>query len=125
MVFGSGVAGIDAVPGQGSLAQSWSTLTTGPVLVSLDAPTPALRNIVVAGLTVTFARAIDPATFDWRDLSLTRSGTNVITSDGAVTIERSDFRLTGEGLDFNTKTRKGKLTGHIEMLIYDRNSNIN
>ncbi|MDB6030291.1 MAG: hypothetical protein JWM16_629, partial [Verrucomicrobiales bacterium] len=81
-VLGSGVLGTDATPGQGALSQSWSTLTTGPQIVALESPEPAFRNTVVASLTVTFARAIDSSTFDWRDLSLVRDGgPELVTSD--------------------------------------------
>ncbi len=50
--------------------------------------------------------------------------TRVVTSDGKVTIERTDFRLTGTGLNFNTQTRTGTLTGDIKMEIYDRSEEI-
>src|SRR6185295_9089543 len=47
-----------------------------------ETPVPSLRNMVVAGLNVTFTRAIAPATFEWRDITLTRDGgANLITSD--------------------------------------------
>jgi hypothetical protein len=50
--------------------------------VALEAANPNPRNIVVQALEVTFARAINPATFDWRDLTLTRNGgPNLLTSD--------------------------------------------
>jgi hypothetical protein len=85
-VFGSGVTGQDASTGVGSLSQRWSVLSVGPALVSLEAPTPTVRNIVVQSLEVTFDRAINPATFDWRDVTLTRDGgANLITSDVTVT----------------------------------------
>jgi Lectin C-type domain/Bacterial pre-peptidase C-terminal domain/CARDB len=81
-VFGSGVKGLDDSMGQGSLARRWTMLSEGPRLIRFEAPTPSVRNIVVQALEVTFARAIDPATFDWRDLILTRdSGPDLITSD--------------------------------------------
>jgi hypothetical protein len=46
---------------------------------------------------------------------------NVIRSNEPVVITRSDFRLTGDGLEFNSKTRQGRVTGNIRMLIYNRN----
>ncbi len=52
--------------------------------------------------------------------SMLNLASRVVTSDGEVTIERSDFQLTGSGLKFNTQTRTGTLTGHVEMEIYDR-----
>lgn len=45
--------------------------------------------------------------------------TRVITSDAPVMIERSDFRIQGEGMRFNTKTRRGELQGKVKMLIYE------
>jgi lipopolysaccharide export system protein LptC len=46
--------------------------------------------------------------------------THVITSKSPVTIERSDFRIKGEGMRFNAETRQGELQGNVRMLIYDR-----
>jgi len=46
---------------------------------------------------------------------------NVIRSNEPVVITRSDFKLTGNGLEFNSKTRQGRVTGNIHMLIYNRN----
>jgi hypothetical protein len=46
---------------------------------------------------------------------------NVIRSHEPVVITRSDFKLTGDGLEFNSKTRQGRVTGNIHMLIYNRN----
>ncbi len=72
--------------GAGTRAITWSTLTTGPAIVSLEQPTTNPRNIVVASLDVTFAAPINGASFDWQDLRLTRdSGANLITS--AVTVQ--------------------------------------
>jgi hypothetical protein len=45
--------------------------------------------------------------------------TNVITTESTATIKRSDFELTGRSMEFNTKTRQGKLAGDVRMLIYD------
>jgi hypothetical protein len=45
---------------------------------------------------------------------------NMIRSNEPVVISRSDFRLTGDGLEFNSKTRHGRVTGNIRMLIYNR-----
>lgn len=46
---------------------------------------------------------------------------NVIRSNEPVVITRSDFKLTGDGLEFNSKTRHGRVTGNIHMLIFNRN----
>lgn len=45
--------------------------------------------------------------------------THLLTSEDSVTIERSDFTLTGETMEFDTWTRTGKLTGNIHMIIYE------
>lgn len=45
--------------------------------------------------------------------------TRVITTDSHVTIRRSDFEITGRTMEFDTKTKHGKLGGSVRMLIYD------
>lgn len=47
--------------------------------------------------------------------------TNVITSQDPILVTRSDFRLTGDGMEFNSKTHQGKVRGNIRMVIYNRN----
>lgn len=47
--------------------------------------------------------------------------TGVITGKESVTIKRSDFKLTGKTMEFNTNTRKGKVQGDVKMIIYDLN----
>ncbi|HXG47645.1 MAG TPA: hypothetical protein VNO52_08475, partial [Methylomirabilota bacterium] len=80
--FGTGVATSNGVPGVGALTRTWTMLTTGPAIADLETPNPTPRNIVVQSLEVTFARPIDAASFDWRDVTLTRNGgPNLITSD--------------------------------------------
>jgi hypothetical protein len=46
---------------------------------------------------------------------------NLIRSNEPVVITRNDFKLTGDGLEFNSKTRQGRVIGNIRMLIYNRN----
>jgi hypothetical protein len=46
--------------------------------------------------------------------------TNLITSNDPVKITRDDFELTGDRLEFNTKTRQGKIIGHVRLLIFNR-----
>lgn len=46
--------------------------------------------------------------------------TSVIASPGEVTVKREDFTLVGETMEFDTKKRSGKLTGHVKMTIYNR-----
>jgi hypothetical protein len=46
--------------------------------------------------------------------------TVVVTSDVPVTVRRSDFDIVGQKMVFNTRTRKGRMTGHVRMTIYNR-----
>jgi hypothetical protein len=48
--------------------------------------------------------------------------TRVITSEVPVDIRRSDFEITGEKMVFNTQTHIGRLSGHVRMTIYNRQS---
>ena len=45
--------------------------------------------------------------------------TSVISTKKHVTIRRADFELTGETMEFNTKTKQGGLGGSVRMLIYN------
>lgn len=45
--------------------------------------------------------------------------TRVITGDQGVTINRSDFQITGKNMEFNTETRNGWIKGDVKMIIYD------
>ncbi len=85
-VQAAGVQDVSGNAGAGTRSITWSMLTTGPAIVSLEQPTTNPRNIVVATLDVAFANPINPASFDWQDLNLTRDGgPNLITS--AVTVQ--------------------------------------
>jgi len=76
----------DGRAGTGSLSESWTTRITGPQLVAIEHLATNPRNIVVPSLDVTFSSAIDPSTFDYHDVTLTRDGgLNLITSE--VTVE--------------------------------------
>lgn len=46
--------------------------------------------------------------------------TEIITSKEEAFIKRPDFQMNGQSLTFNTRTRKGKMTGKIQMIIFDR-----
>lgn len=86
-VHADGTADSDGIGGTGSRSTAWSMVTTGPRIASLEQPATNPRNIVVPTLDVTFEARIDPATFDWQDLALTRDGgANLITS--AVTVQQ-------------------------------------
>lgn len=45
--------------------------------------------------------------------------TRTIVGDQSVTINRSDFQITGKNMEFNTETRKGWIKGDVKMIIYD------
>ncbi|HWL50872.1 MAG TPA: LPS export ABC transporter periplasmic protein LptC [Chthoniobacteraceae bacterium] len=46
--------------------------------------------------------------------------TRILSSAEPVTIHRHDLELTGSHMTFNTRTREGKFTGPVRMLIYNR-----
>jgi lipopolysaccharide export system protein LptC len=46
--------------------------------------------------------------------------TSTIVSHDPVVISREDFRLTGDGMEFNTKTRQGRVIGNVRLIIYNR-----
>lgn len=43
--------------------------------------------------------------------------TRILKSDSRVLIRRSDFEIIGDAVEFNTKTRYGKITGNVKMTI--------
>jgi Lipopolysaccharide-assembly, LptC-related len=51
--------------------------------------------------------------------SMLNLGTRIITGDQKVTINRSDFQITGKNMEFNTETRTGWIKGDVKMIIYD------
>jgi hypothetical protein len=46
--------------------------------------------------------------------------TRIVTSNEPTTVRRSDFEITGETMQFNTRTREGRFRGNVRMLIYNR-----
>ncbi|MFM7077457.1 MAG: Ig-like domain-containing protein, partial [Planctomycetaceae bacterium] len=56
-----------------------------PVILGLGPVTPAVRDAVVPSVDVTFSEPIDPATFDWHDVVLTRDGGANLATD-AITV---------------------------------------
>jgi hypothetical protein len=46
--------------------------------------------------------------------------TNMIVSHDPVVVSRDDFRLTGDGMEFNTKSRQGRVIGNVRLIIYNR-----
>ncbi len=53
--------------------------------------------------------------------SLLDLNTRILSSTEPVTIHRNDIELTGSNMTFNTRTREGKFTGPVRMLIFNRN----
>jgi len=43
--------------------------------------------------------------------------TRILTGEKTAKIYRDDFEITGDGIDFNTKTRFGTLRGNVRMVI--------
>jgi len=43
----------------------------------------------------------------------------VLTGNETVKIEREDFVIDGDGAEFDTRNRLGKVTGNVKMLIFD------
>jgi hypothetical protein len=62
--------------------------------------------------------ALDATVFMSR--SVLDLNTRIVTSDVPVTVRRSDFDIVGQKMVFNTQTRKGRMTGHVRMTIYNR-----
>jgi hypothetical protein len=52
--------------------------------------------------------------------SMMNTETNILTTQNPVVITRDDFRLTGDGAVFNTKTRQGKVIKNVRLIIYNR-----
>ena len=52
--------------------------------------------------------------------SMMNMDTNVITSDEPIVVSRTDFRLTGDAMEFNSKTRHGTVMHNVKMVVYNR-----
>lgn len=52
--------------------------------------------------------------------SVMNMDTNIIVSHDPVVVSREDFRLTGDAMEFNTKTRQGRVIGNVRLIIYNR-----
>ena len=71
-----------------------------------------------------YMQTYDPKGVPDANVFMTRSmldlNTRIVTSDIPVTVRRSDFEIVGQKMVFNTETRKGRMTGHVRMVIYNR-----
>jgi hypothetical protein len=85
-VNGTTIQDTDGNAGISTLSDSWTMDTAGPGFAGIEQLATNPRNIVVQSLDVTFTGPIEPATFDYHDVTLTRNGgPNLITSAVAVT----------------------------------------
>ena len=88
-VNATGIKDTGGAAGINSLSASWTVDTTGPTVASVETVSTNPRNIVVPTLDVVFSEPINPDTFDYRDVTLTRDGgANLIT--GAVLVAKVD-----------------------------------
>ncbi|MCV2361698.1 S8 family serine peptidase [Paucibacter sp. TC2R-5] len=97
-VRAAGTADSNGVAGIGKLASGWHVDTQAPDVQSIEQEATNPRNTVVQALDVVFSEMIDPTSFDWHDITLTRdgSGPNLITNE--VTVEQIDattWRIKG------------------------------
>ena len=49
--------------------------------------------------------------------------TRIVTGDQTVNIRRDDFTISGDQIEFNTKTRFGTLKGNIRMVLTSEDTN--
>jgi RHS repeat-associated protein len=83
----------------GSLSTAWATGTNVPVIVSVGAGNPSLRNTPVDTVDVVLSEPIEPGSFDYQALSLTLDGgPNLITSAVTVTeVDSTTYQIGGLG----------------------------
>ncbi len=48
--------------------------------------------------------------------------TQILSTNQPFTVRRTDFKLEGENVKFDTSTRKGHVEGKVRMYIYDKNA---
>jgi hypothetical protein len=84
-VDASGIRDLQNTFGTGSASDSWTVDLTAPTVLSLGPVTPNPRSTAVTSVQVVLSEAIDPATFDFTDLTLTLDGgPNLITSAATI-----------------------------------------
>ncbi|MDX1952258.1 MAG: FG-GAP-like repeat-containing protein [Verrucomicrobiota bacterium] len=98
-VQGAGIADFGGNAAIGFASVRWSKAGLAPVIATVEQIVPQLRNLPVPSLDVVFSKAINPATFDYTDLSLTlNGGPNLINSTVVITpLTASSYRITGLG----------------------------
>jgi hypothetical protein len=94
-VIASGIQDPVTNPGTGTGTTSWTLSTTGLTVTSVEAiSTP--RNTAVSTVDFTFSTAINAATLDFSDLTLTRSGgANLLTAGQTISnVSGNTFRIS-------------------------------
>ena len=83
--------------GTNALTEDWLMNATTPTVSSVGPVTPSTRNSAVDAIDVVFSEALDAASLDWNDLSLTRNGGgNLIDSSvQVVPLGGSAYQITG------------------------------
>ena len=92
-----GVTDLSGNAGTNSAAIDWAMGATAPVVLSLQAPTPGLRNTPVGTLVLVFSRDMNAASIDWTDLQLSRDGSPVALSAavGVTAVDARHFTISG------------------------------
>ncbi|MGO8897662.1 MAG: beta strand repeat-containing protein [Isosphaeraceae bacterium] len=98
-VSATGISDFFGDAGSGSLSTSWATGTDVPVVVSVGAGNPTLRNTPVDTVDVVLSEPIVAGSFDYQAISLTLDGgPNLITSGVTVTeINPTTYSIGGLG----------------------------
>jgi RHS repeat-associated protein len=96
-VNATGISDFFGDTGTGSQSTSWATGTNVPVIVSVGATNPSLRDTPVETIDVVLSEPIVPGSFNYQALTLTLDGgPNLITSDVTVTeINATTYQIDG------------------------------
>ena len=93
-VLGGGIQDYGANPAANSASIRWALGLSAPVVVSVGEVLPDPRNTPVSTVDVVFSKPINPLTFDYRDLALSRDGganlvmPPLLSQIGGATIDR-------------------------------------
>src|SRR6185436_10028378 len=84
-VNATGVQNTLGTGGVGSMVRNWTMDTTAPTVTSVAAVTSP-RNVGIGSIDFTLSEAINAATLDFNDLTLTRNGASVpLTASQTIT----------------------------------------
>jgi len=83
--------------GSGSQSVTWATGTSVPVVVSVGAGNPSLRNTAVSSVDVVLSETIVASSFTDQDLSLTLNGGNNLINGGVTVnpVNSTSFEIDG------------------------------